>query len=139
MLPIEIKTISQHQQRYETIGDYFNRGNKWCFRISRMNFRSEGAVAVHELIEKILCHWQGISNEKIDVFDLEWEKRSRKSPCLYAEPGDDPEAPYHAAHMFAKKVEKMLVEELGLSWKEHNDICNATYDSDPRVKGERHA
>jgi hypothetical protein len=111
-------------------------------------------VAVHELIEAELCRKAGITPEQVTAFDEGFEKRrqetiarlerelgravagqhTRKSVALLKaelrdakenEPGDDPEAPYHAQHQFATKIERQLATALGVDWKAYEAEISA--------------
>ncbi len=123
MKDIHIQVIPHAGQRYETIGDYFTMRPKSGpveeFRISSLSDeRYEHLVMVHELVERILCHHRGISNEAIDKFDLDFEMRSADG-----EPGDDTECPNRAEHAFATRIERLLCEELGVSWTDYENAC----------------
>ena len=106
-------------QRYNTVGDYIDGHGATFFSISEMgNEQYELLVAVHELVEKILCDKRGISTQSIDEFDMEFERR--RQPYSDDEPGHDPSAPYHREHVFAERIERMLAEELGVDWDEYD-------------------
>jgi hypothetical protein len=124
MLSIEIKTIPHSQQRYETVGDWFYTPNgAWHFHVSDLDdWRMEIAVAVHELIECMLCRFEGITQVEVDDFDMAYE--TQRAPDNYDEPGDDPRAPYHKQHCIATGIERIVVCMLGLSWKEYDDKIN---------------
>ena len=108
-------SIPHKGQRYDTVGDYQDVHGVTFFTISEMpDERYEQLVLVHELIEKILCTHRGISDESIDAFDLSFE--SARLDGNDDEPGHDPDAPYHAEHVFAEKIERLLAEELGVDW-----------------------
>ncbi len=114
---IHAKVIPHSDQRYDTTGDYFTKDGIEEFRISRLSDeRHEHLILVHELIERILCHHRGISNEAIDRFDFDYVKSGK-----LGEPGDDPQAPYHAEHRFATKIEKLLAQELEVEWNRYLD------------------
>lgn len=118
MLNIEIKTISQKEQRYVTVGDYWKEGEKDIFRISDCkNRKYEWMLAIHELIEKALNESKGITNEQVDAFDL-----TQKD--LEEEPGDEPNCPYRDAHCFATAVERILCAAMGISWKEYDQFLS---------------
>lgn len=120
MLDINIKTIPDGSQRYNTVGDYWKENGQENFRISDMhNWKYEILVGLHELVEESLCRTRGISEEAITAFDEQYEKR-RKYGVL-DEPGNDPSAPYHKEHLFATKIEKLVANELGVNWEEYND------------------
>lgn len=116
MLNIEIKTIPQNEQRYVTVGDYWQDGVKDVFRITDCaNRKYEWMLAIHELIEKALNESRAISNAAVDAYDL-----SQKS--LDDEPGDEPDCPYRDTHCFATATERMLCAAMGLSWKEYDEF-----------------
>lgn len=114
MLDIEIKTIPQKEQRYVTVGDYWQEGEKLIFRISDCNNRKyEWMLIIHELVEKCLNEHAGITDQQVDDYDL-------KSESLEEEPGDEPDCPYRDQHCFATSVEKLLCAAMGLPWKEYD-------------------
>jgi len=69
---------------------------------------------MHEAIEAYLCKQAGISQVAVDRFDQAYERR--RKPGDDSEPGDDPKAPYHFAHVFATKVEHMIADQLRVNW-----------------------
>lgn len=113
-MKIEIKVIPARRQRYATVGDWFFSldGRTLKVRVSQMDRRSEIGVILHELTEALLCEQAGITESMVDAFDLGFSGDG--------EPGDMPEAPYHEQHVLATKVERLVVEALGLSWEEHD-------------------
>ncbi len=122
---IVIKSIHHDQQDYETCGNYkevkYDNGRVCHITVSRVpNWKMEGLVAVHELIEYILVKHNKISIKEIDEFDYNFEENRKAGNT--DEPGDDPNAPYHLQHVFATQIEKLLATELGISWEEYNDI-----------------
>lgn len=129
MLNIEIKTIPDKEQRYNTVGDYWKKDGKDIVRISDMgNWKYEMLIVIHELIEESLCRARGISDDAITEFDEQYEK-GRKYGVL-DEPGNDSEAPYHAEHVFATKIEKYVAEELNIDWEKYNKLT-AKFDNLP--------
>lgn len=132
MRAIVIKTIPHAKQRYPTVGDYFDgvlvdptHYNEPArhFRISDMgNPDFEFLVALHELIESHLVQKRGISDYAIDAFDKDFEiAREQGLQAKDAEPGDDPQAPYHREHVFATTIEKWVARELGVDWQEYGE------------------
>lgn len=121
MLNIEIKTVPDGEQRYNTVGDYWGENGKEIVRVSDMdNWKYEILVAAHEIVEDALCKARGISDDDITNFDKQYEIE-RKYGVL-DEPGNDPRAPYYKEHQFATKIEKLFAEELGVDWDEHNKL-----------------
>lgn len=119
MLPnIIIKTIPHNEQRYDTVGDYqsFDNGTIVEFRISDLNDPVfEQAISFHEQIEKFFNMLDGITDEMVDEFDLNW------LPEKYDEPGLDPACPYHCNHMKADAFERMFIQLCGRSWGEYEN------------------
>lgn len=116
MLHIEIQTLPDAKQRYNTSGDWwFDKDGKETIHVSEMSdWRYELLTAVHELIESSLCKHRGVTEEAIDEFDLAYNKARNAGDAT--EPGDSPQAPYYAEHTFANTVEKMLSDELNVDW-----------------------
>jgi hypothetical protein len=116
-MKIEIKVIPARRQRYSTVGDWFFSadGRTLRVRVSQMaDRRSEIGVILHELTEALYCEQAGINADVVDAFDLKFNEEG--------EPGDQPNAPYHVQHVLATRVERIVVEELGLPWAEHDRI-----------------
>lgn len=124
MLNIEIKTIPDKDQRYNTVGDYYTTPEgKRVFAVSDMNnWKHEFLITLHELVESALCKEKGITDEAIDAFDIAYET-NRTAGDIDSEPGDDANAPYHHQHVFATKIEKMMAEELDVEWETYSKAC----------------
>ncbi len=115
MKEIKIKTIPHIEQRYDTAGDYWWNGDILEVRVSDLgDWRANMCVAVHEIVEALLTHHEGISEESISGFDIENTEDN--------DPGDHPKAPYHREHCLATAVERMLVALLGLKWREYDAL-----------------
>ncbi len=119
-----ITTIPHKHQRYPTVGDWYVKNKTLFVIVSKMgNKRYELLVAVHELIEKILCEHRGITQKKVDAFDRAFEKA--RKPGNEDEPGFDPRAPYREEHKFATRIELLLANELGIDWQKYDKkICS---------------
>lgn len=117
MLNIKIRTIPHDQQRYPTVGDWFFNPDRRTIeiRVSDMqNWRFEFLVALHELVEVMLCQDKGISQQSVDDFDIAYEKKRQADD--YSEPGDDLKAPYHRQHQVATMMEKFICAEMDIDW-----------------------
>ncbi len=101
MRKIIISSIPHKQQRYETTGDWYQEGQDWIIKVDAGD--EELTIAIHELIEMILCLHRHISEEEVTKFDLNYKGK---------DPGRSKQAPYHKEHEFANKVERMLLKEL---------------------------
>lgn len=136
---VKIEVIPHKDQRYPTVGDwYYEPGppETIVIRVSDMgNWKYEMLVAVHELFEVLVCRQNGVTQEMVDKFDMEFEKertlRMEKADpedrALIAieEPGDDPAAPYAFEHCSATGVERILASELGVSWSEYESTLES--------------
>ena len=110
---VRIFVISHDQQRYNTVGDWYFEGEDLVIRVSKMeNWRSEMLVALHKLVEVLLCKNDGVSQESADKFDT--------SHIESDEPGDEIDAPYRDQHCFAMAVERMVCAAMKMPWKEHD-------------------
>lgn len=120
MLKINIKTIPHDDQRYDTVGDYFETADGGIeFRISELSdWKYEALVALHEFVEKILCIDRGITNEDIDAFDMEYERQRVEGDVT--EPGDCLRAPYFMQHQIATQMERMLAKYLDVEWSKYD-------------------
>jgi hypothetical protein len=116
---VTIKTIPHSKQRYPTCGDWFyDKRGDLHIRVSKMSdWRYELCVAVHELVEVLLCHQVGISQKSVDEFDINFEKK--RKPGNVDEPGDDDRAPYRIQHGIASGIERILGTLLGISWNKY--------------------
>lgn len=120
-----MKSIKQSEQRYETLGDWWDDENG-CTQIRVTHLKnpdSEFLVALHELVEQYLCKKRGITDEAVTAHDVMFEKeRSEGKHGSMDEPGDDIRAPYRKEHCTSEIVERIVANELGISWKDHNDL-----------------
>ena len=130
MLHIYIDTIPHSEQRYLTVGDYWETPAHGIYpprrevRVSDMgNSDYEFLVTIHELIEQHLCKKRGISEESITEFDIAFE--SNRVEGNVDEPGNSPDAPYYEEHKFATIVEKALAAELKVDWDAYDSTVNA--------------
>lgn len=123
MMRINIQFIDHQLQRYETAGDYWEEDGTLQIRVSLLpDDRMMWAIAIHELIESLICKWLGISEEAITHFDEVYEERRPLNN--EEEPGDDSRAPYHLPHGFATAAERIFAAAVGLNWKIYTDAVN---------------
>lgn len=117
---VRIEIIPHSSQRYETVGDWFFHHGDLVIRVSELgDWRKEMLIAVHELVEVLLCRHQGVTQEQVDKFDMEFEQAREEGDL--SEPGDDPKAPYKRQHCIATGVERMLAAELEVDWKTYEE------------------
>jgi hypothetical protein len=112
-----ISQVPHRKQRYETVGDWIP-GSPAEIRVSRMkDQRYVFLVALHEMIEYELCKKNGISDNEVVAFDVNFEAERRQNMHpVEAEPGNDPRAPYRDEHDFATTIEMMVAQKLGVKW-----------------------
>lgn len=125
---VKIESIPHDQQRYPTVGDwYFTEEGNLELKVSKLSdWRLEMLIAVHELIEVTLCKHNGVTQEQVDAFDIDFEKKREAGELEDpdAEPGDDPKAPYRDQHCFATGIERLLAAKLGVCWAEYEAELN---------------
>ncbi len=122
---IHIQTIPHDEQRYPTVGDYWDAEGIEQVRISKMkDWRYEILVTVHELIEMAITKHRGIPEESITAFDVAFEK-AREVGLVEGEPGDQPDAPYRREHVFATNIERLFAAELDVDWREYDTYVNS--------------
>lgn len=119
---IVIDIIPHKGQRYKTLGDWCIEGKELVIRVSDVgNFFYSILIALHEVIEAVLCIRSGIRQQDVDEFDIEYEKTrgSGVAPCGCKhkdEPGDDLHAPYRIQHKSALRVERYISRVLGINF-----------------------
>lgn len=124
-MKITIETIPHAQQRYKTVGDWeFDSDGNLSIKVSKLSsWRLEALVALHELVEVILCKHHGIPQALVDDFDIEFEKN--RQPGDNSEPGDDPHAPYRCEHCSATGFERILAAQLDVNWADYGEEVDA--------------
>lgn len=123
-MKIEIETIPHAQQRYPTAGDWYYDGETLKIKVSELgDWRYELLVAVHELVEVSLCKNDGVTQESVDAFDIDYEKR--RQPGDDSEPGDSSLAPYKRQHCMATAVERALAAAMNVDWSDYDDTIFA--------------
>jgi len=109
LISIDVETVDHGEQRYETAGDWENYNNHFIVRVSDCdNWKYEALLAVHEIVESLLCRSNGITQETVDEYDMN-------------NSGDAelPECPYYKEHATASAVERLLAVSLGVNWDEY--------------------
>lgn len=125
---VTIRVIPHNTQRYETVGDWvFISADHLVVYVSSMkNPMFEFLVAFHEQIEAMMCLQAGVDEKDVTEFDMQFEReREQGKHDAEAEPGDDPEAPYHLQHVFATELEKEMAEKLKVDWSEYEKAVYA--------------
>jgi hypothetical protein len=127
---ITIEIIPHSEQRYPTVGDWQITSDGLKIRVSKMSDeRYCVLVAIHELIEAVLCRQHGVSEQLVDDFDVSFEQFRADGFVQEGyetdEPGDCTVAPYYAEHQIATGIERILAERLGVSWQDYKKEVNA--------------
>lgn len=132
-MKILIETIPHDKQRYPTVGDWESTDppgsgdSQLRIRVSETgDWKYNALIAVHELVEALLCKSAGISGEQVDQFDKTFLARSGPGPL---EPGDDPNAPYHIQHSIATTMENVLAGWLGVNILSYEQRVKEVYSS----------
>lgn len=125
---VKIETVSPKAMRYRTVGDWFFTA-PGCLTIQVAdtgNWKYNLLVAVHELVEVILCKVKGISEKSVDKFDLAHQDDE--------DPGTHPKAPYGAQHLTAMGIEMILAALMGVKWRVYEEALDAIYYKIPKRK-----
>jgi len=124
-MKITIETIPHTQQRYPTVGDWFtDTDGTLVIRVSDLgDSRMEALVAIHELVEVLLCQHKAIPQAEVDAFDIKFE--ATRMPGNTDEPGDDPQAPYKRQHCLATGIERTMASALDVDWSEYEGKLEA--------------
>ncbi len=126
---INIQTIPHQEQRYNTVGDYWERQTPEGatvveVRISVLpNPLFERLILIHELVEYFLVSLAGIPIQAIDDFDIAFE--AQREPSDLGEPGDQRQAPYYHQHQMATVIERLCAFLLGVDWQDYEDAVNS--------------
>ena len=117
---IHIETINHKDQRYDTAGDWFFdlSGDLYIKVSDTTNWKYNALIALHELIEVLLCKDRIITTEEVDAFDINYEN-NRKDGDM-SEPGDDRNAPYFKEHQIATVIERLIANELKVDWETYD-------------------
>ena len=125
---IIIEAIPHNDHRYETCGDWFyNEKGELVIRVSQTNIKHEFLIALHEVVEAMLCNFKGIDEQKVTDFDLKFEKMRSEYPDIVGdkEPGDEDAAPYMHEHAMATRMEQWLASSIGVDWNEYEKQINS--------------
>jgi hypothetical protein len=123
MRSIYIYSVPHQDHRKEagkTIGDYYAQGGEDHIVVSQMqDKRYELLVVIHELIEKVLCDAEGITEQQVDEFDKDFKGEG--------EPGDSPASPYYHQHQIATIIERIVALELNVGWEEYAKAIDSLF------------
>ena len=105
-----IQAVNPPQMRYHTAGDwFFLEDDELAIKVvDTGNWRYNCLLAIHELVEVLLCTNDGISQKAVDRFDFAHQDDD--------DPGADPKAPYARQHLVAMGIEMVLCATLDIPW-----------------------
>jgi hypothetical protein len=111
---IQIEIVPLKKQRYETLGDYYEKDGVLHFKITDTgNPLFNKLILIHELIEQTLTQAKGIKESQILRHDLEFEKLIQDGKVEPdAEPGEHKNSPYRQEHLLAEMVERLMLNHL---------------------------
>lgn len=130
---IHILVIPESEMRSEVNGaDWFwDAKGDLQVRVSPMSdWRREVLLGIHEAVEAIMCKHNGVSQEQVDKFDLEYDK----THAFDVNAGDDPEAPYQHEHCLATAIERILCAELRVNWESYDTELAVSYPGPSKKK-----
>jgi|SRR6516164_9041237 len=105
--------------RYPTAADWqFKPDGSVHITVTRMSdHRYEFLLALHELVEALLCKATGVPQAAVDAFDIEYEQH--RKPGDDSEPGDAAGAPYRREHVIASVTERLAADLLKVDWNRY--------------------
>src|SRR5271170_1136619 len=97
-----IKVVPVEDQRFTTLGDWWEEGGHFEVRASEMSdWRHVYCVLMHELIEWAICQRDGVRTADCDAFDEEWENGIKAGiHPIEIEAGFDRACPYRKGHIW---------------------------------------
>lgn len=126
MKRISIDVISADKMRYASAGDwrFEDNGDSLIIEVADLeDWRYNMLVAVHELVEVLICNHTGVTQEEVDQFDMQYEKDRKEGDD--SEPGDNSKAPYREEHCLSCGVERILAAVLNVEWNLYEDAIEA--------------
>lgn len=131
---IHVEFIEHSAQDYPTVGNWQLKGNAIkVLLISVSKTKTplyQYLVAIHELVEALACCVCGVTQQDVDDFDLEWERRvTGQVIAADQEPGDSLLAPYHRQHQLASLVERTVAFFLGVDWADYESEITALWNT----------
>ena len=124
-MKITVETVDHEQQAYDTVGNWrFADDGSLAITVSQLgDYRYNALIAVHELIEALLCKYDGVDQNAVDRFDIEFEKN--RDGGNFDEPGMESDAPYYMQHRIADAIERLLAVQLGVDWNDYDKKVNS--------------
>lgn len=125
---VHVEIVPAKCMRYRTVGDWlFLSPGCLMIRVADTgNWKYNILVAIHELIEVVLCRDSGVKEKQVDRFDLAHQDDE--------DPGTHPKAPYRIQHLTAMGVEMIMAACMGVNWRVYEDALDAIYYKIPKRK-----
>lgn len=114
------------KNRVLDVGDYFERS---VHAVVHRDPRSTAAVLLHEIVEKLLTDYAGIP----------WQQVDKDDAAVLAGTLKHSKVCYIRQHRIAARIERIFVEELGLSWEAHDRNVNAAFAEQEKFHGHAEA
>lgn len=118
----KLKFRVKKSMRYDDVGDYFD---STIVSYDMKNPIFNNGIMLHEFIEYTLIKSAGIPVEMIDAFDTD-DDAPEKYPKQYKL--------YNKYHRMANNIERLFIENMGLSWNEYQ---KAVYSVKVKVKASK--
>lgn len=128
MNEVQIEVIQPAHMRYRTVGDwFFDEPDILTIQVADTgNWKYNILVAIHELIEVVLCRDAGVTEKQVSDFDLKHQDDE--------DPGSHPKAPYRIQHLTAMGIEMVLAAMLGVNWRVYEEALDKIYYKIPKRK-----
>jgi hypothetical protein len=106
----------------DQVGDWYEKDGVIFISVDdRLDPVSGYAVALHELVEKLHCDADGVTEKMVDEWDIEHSDAE--------EPGELPGAPYKKQHNRACEIEKDIVRSFKKAWSKHLRAMYGLFDA----------
>ena len=120
---ILVQLVDHADQRYATSGDWIWRNGNLIVSVSDTGSdMSNLLVAIHEMVEAYLCRRDGIREEDVTAFDMQFVGSKGEG-----EPGVAIGSPYKPQHQAAESVERLAALVLGVDWNDHDNAVEALF------------
>lgn len=114
---IHIHVVPPQTMRYDTAGDWQVEDETLQITIAdQRNSRYNFALMIHELVEALLCHLEGITTEQVDAFDF---------AAKTDDPGTEPGCPYSQEHEYAAIIERLVANEMGIHFRRYDEATRS--------------
>lgn len=118
---IIIEVVPQKMVRNEGAGDWLLNDNEIHVLVADTGDRDSNLlIGLHEAVEAYECRKAGITEAAVTAFDAAYDGPLK-------EPGHSQEAPYHAQHEVAMKLEQYAAHLLHVPWRRHEKRIDALF------------